>query len=124
MPPSVDWPVVVTEAQRYAQQLHQSEDAIFGRRGEGHVQPTNERMQALVELLGDPQRNYRAIHLTGTNGKTSTARMVDELLRGFGLRTGRYTSPHLASVTERIVIDGAPVSDQTFVDGYRELEPY
>jgi dihydrofolate synthase/folylpolyglutamate synthase len=50
--------------------------------------------------------------------------MVDELLRGFGVRTGRYTSPHLTSVTERIVIDGAPVSDRTFVEGYRELEPY
>jgi dihydrofolate synthase/folylpolyglutamate synthase len=113
-----------TEAQRYAHELQQLEAAIFGRRGEGHVHPTNERMQALVDLLGDPQHNYRAIHLTGTNGKTSTARMVDELLRGFGLRAGRYTSPHLASVTERIVIDGAPVSDRTFVEGYRELEPY
>jgi dihydrofolate synthase/folylpolyglutamate synthase len=81
-------------------------------------------MQALVDLLGEPQRNYRAIHLTGTNGKTSTARITDELLRGFGLRTGRYTSPHLSSVTERIVVDGAPVSDLTFVDGYREIEPY
>jgi dihydrofolate synthase/folylpolyglutamate synthase len=115
---------IMTEAQRYGQQLRQIEDAIFGRRGEGHINPTNERMQALVALLGEPQRNYRAIHLTGTNGKTSTARMVDELLRGFGLRTGRYTSPHLASVTERIVIDGSPVSDRTFVEGYRELAPY
>ncbi len=115
---------MATEAQHYAQELRKIESAIFGRRGEGHVNPTNERMLALVELLGDPQRNYRAIHLTGTNGKTSTARMIDELLRGFGLRTGRYTSPHLASVTERIVIDGARISDQTFVDGYRELEPY
>jgi dihydrofolate synthase / folylpolyglutamate synthase len=115
---------VTTEAQHHAQELRRIEGLIFNRRGEGHVQPTNERMQALVELLGDPQRNYRAIHLTGTNGKSSTARMVDELLRGFGLRTGRYTSPHLASVTERIVIDGAPISDQTFVEGYRELEPY
>ncbi len=115
---------MVTEAQRYSQELHQIEGEIFGRRGEGHVQPTNERMQALVELLGDPQRSYRAIHLTGTNGKTSTARMIDELLRGVGLRTGRYTSPHLARVTERIVIDGAPVTDRTFVEGYRELEPY
>jgi dihydrofolate synthase/folylpolyglutamate synthase len=115
---------VVTEAQRYAQELRQIEAAIFGRRGEGHINPTNERMQALVELLGDPQRNYRSIHLTGTNGKTSTARMIDELLRGFGIRSGRYTSPHLSSVTERIVIDGAPISDRTFVEGYRELEPY
>ncbi|HEU5266748.1 MAG TPA: folylpolyglutamate synthase/dihydrofolate synthase family protein [Jatrophihabitans sp.] len=106
------------------QQLREIERAIFGRRGEGHVNPTNERMQALVELLGDPQRAYRSIHLTGTNGKTSTARMIDELLREFGIRTGRYTSPHLASVTERIVIDGAPISDETFVAGYRELEPY
>jgi dihydrofolate synthase/folylpolyglutamate synthase len=113
----------VSEAQHYADELRTIETAIFGRRGEGHVHPTNERMSALVELLGDPQRNYRAIHLTGTNGKTSTARMVDELLRGFGLRTGRYTSPHLTSVTERIVIDGAPVSDRTFVEGYREIEP-
>src|SRR4051812_36838186 len=120
----VDSPVVVTEAQRYAQDLRQIESEIFGRRGEGHVNPTNERMAALVELLGDPQRNYRSIHLTGTNGKTSTARMIDELLRAFGLRSGRYTSPHLSRVTERIVLDGEPVSDRTFVEGYRELEPY
>jgi dihydrofolate synthase/folylpolyglutamate synthase len=115
---------VETEAQRYARELRDIEAAIFGRRGEGHVNPSNERMQALVELLGDPQRAYRAIHLTGTNGKTTTARMVDELLRGFGVRTGRYTSPHLTRVTERIVIDGQPVTDRTFVEGYRELEPY
>jgi dihydrofolate synthase/folylpolyglutamate synthase len=115
---------VATEAQRYAQELRLIEAEIFGRRGEGHVNPSNERMLALVELLGDPQRAYRSVHLTGTNGKTSTARMIDELLRGFGLRSGRYTSPHLASVTERIVIDGAPVSDRTFVEGYRELAPY
>jgi dihydrofolate synthase/folylpolyglutamate synthase len=114
----------MSEAQRYAEELRQIEAEIFGRRGEGHVNPTNERMQALVDVLGDPQRAYRAIHLTGTNGKTSTARMIDELLRGFGLRTGRYTSPHLSKVTERIVIDGLPVSDLTFVEGYRELRPY
>ena len=113
-----------TERERYAAALRQVEGEIFGRRGEGHVNPTNERMQALVDLLGDPQRTFRAVHLTGTNGKTTTARMVDELLRGFGLRTGRYTSPHLASVAERIVVDGAPVSDRTFVEAYRELKPY
>jgi dihydrofolate synthase/folylpolyglutamate synthase len=115
---------VITEAQRYAQELGEIESAIFSRRGEGHVRPTNERMQALVELLGDPHRAYRSIHLTGTNGKTSTARMVDELLRGFGVRTGRYTSPHLTSVTERIVLDGEPVSPRTFVEAFHELRPY
>ncbi|MDT4923243.1 MAG: dihydrofolate synthase / folylpolyglutamate synthase [Pseudonocardiales bacterium] len=117
-------PVAATEREKYAGLLRQIASEIFGRRGEGHVNPSNERMQALVHLLGDPQHNYRAIHITGTNGKTSTARMIDELLRGFGLRTGRYTSPHLSSVTERIVIDGQPVSDRTFVEGYRELAPY
>ncbi|WP_375484408.1 bifunctional folylpolyglutamate synthase/dihydrofolate synthase [uncultured Jatrophihabitans sp.] len=116
--------MAVTEKQKYAQELREVEQAIFGRRGEGHVNPTNERMQALVDVLGDPQRAYRSIHLTGTNGKTTTARMIDQLLRGFGIRTGRYTSPHLERVTERIVIDGEPVSDRTFVEAYRELEPY
>jgi dihydrofolate synthase/folylpolyglutamate synthase len=115
---------VVTEAEKYAGLLREVEREIFSRRGEGHVNPTNERMQGLVELLGDPPRSFRSIHLTGTNGKTSTARLVEELLRGFGLRTGRYTSPHLASVTERIVVDGAPVSDRTFVESYREIAPY
>jgi len=116
--------VTATEDKRYAQLLRQIEALIFGRRGEGHVNPTNERMRALVDLLGDPQRAYRSIHLTGTNGKTSTARMIDELLRGFGVRTGRYTSPHLSSVTERIVVDGEPVTDRAFVEGYREIAPF
>jgi dihydrofolate synthase/folylpolyglutamate synthase len=88
------------------------------------MQPTTERIEALVDLLGQPQRNYRSVHITGTNGKTSTARLVDELLRGFGLRTGRFTSPHLSSITERIVVDGEPVSPRTFVEGYREIAPY
>jgi dihydrofolate synthase/folylpolyglutamate synthase len=116
--------VAATEREHYAAQLRQVEAEIFGRRGEGHVHPTNERMEALVHLLGDPQHSFRSVHLTGTNGKTSTARMIDELLRAFGVRTGRYTSPHLERVTERIVVDGAPVSDRTFVEGYRELAPY
>ncbi len=114
----------MTEKQRYAQELREVEADIFNRRGEGHVNPTNERMRALVDLLGDPQKAYRAIHLTGTNGKTTTARMIDELLRAFGVRSGRYTSPHLERVTERIVIDGEPISDRVFVEGYREIEPY
>jgi dihydrofolate synthase/folylpolyglutamate synthase len=115
--------VAPTEKEKYAALLHEVEGEIFGRRNEGHINPTNERMQALVELLGDPQKAYRSIHLTGTNGKTSTARMLDELLRGFGLRSGRYTSPHLEHVNERIVIDGEPVSDRVFVEGYREIAP-
>lgn len=113
-----------SEQEKYAALLRQVEKEIFNRRGEGHINPTNERMRALLDLLGEPQRAYRAIHLTGTNGKTSTARMVDELLRGLGPRTGRYTSPHLSRVNERIVLDGEPVSDRVLVEGYRELAPY
>jgi dihydrofolate synthase/folylpolyglutamate synthase len=113
-----------TEQQRYAALLRQVEAEVTSRWGEGRMHPTRERIEALLDLLGQPQRNYRAIHLTGTNGKTSTARMIDELLRGFGLRTGRFTSPHLSEITERIVIDGQPIDARTFVEGYRELAPY
>ena len=81
------------------------------------------RIETLLDLLGSPQRAYPAIHLTGTNGKTSTARMIDSLLRAHGLRTGRYTSPHLETVRERISIDGAPVSEETFVEIYDEVAP-
>jgi dihydrofolate synthase/folylpolyglutamate synthase len=115
---------VTTEADKYATLLRAAEAEVTARWGEGRMNPTKERIAALLELLGDPQRSYRAVHLTGTNGKTSTARMVDALLREFGLRTGRFTSPHLSKITERIVVDGWPVSDRTFVEAYREIAPY
>ncbi len=115
---------MVTEADKYATLLRQVEAEITSRWGEGRLEPTKARIEALLDLLGQPQRNYRAIHLTGTNGKTSTARMIDELLRAFGLRTGRFTSPHLSQITERIVVDGEPISARTFVEGYREIAPY
>ncbi|ABP55923.1 bifunctional folylpolyglutamate synthase/dihydrofolate synthase [Salinispora tropica] len=82
-----------------------------------------DRIGMLLDLLGSPQRAYPSIHLTGTNGKTSTARMIDSLLRAFGLRTGRYTSPHLETVRERISLDGEPVDEQRFVAAYREVAP-
>jgi dihydrofolate synthase/folylpolyglutamate synthase len=81
------------------------------------------RIEALLDSLGSPQRAYPAIHLTGTNGKTSTARMIDALLRAHGLRTGRYTSPHLQSITERISIEGEPISEDKFVEVYEEVAP-
>ncbi|GIJ57655.1 bifunctional folylpolyglutamate synthase/dihydrofolate synthase [Virgisporangium aurantiacum] len=81
------------------------------------------RIEALLDLLGNPQRAYPSVHLTGTNGKTSTARMIDSLLRAHGLRVGRYTSPHMSSVRERISIEGEPVGEERFVDIYREVEP-
>src|SRR5215470_10035032 len=81
------------------------------------------RIEALLDLLGSPQRAYPAIHLTGTNGKTSTARMVESLLRAHGLRTGLYTSPHLETVRERITVDGQPISEERFVEVYGEVAP-
>jgi dihydrofolate synthase/folylpolyglutamate synthase len=78
--------------------LAQVERAILQRRPEHAIDPTLDRMQDLVTLLGDPQRAYPVIHLTGTNGKTSTARMTERLLRARGLRTGLFTSPHLTSM--------------------------
>jgi dihydrofolate synthase/folylpolyglutamate synthase len=81
------------------------------------------RIQDLLDLLGSPQRAYPSIHLTGTNGKTSTARMIDSLLRAHGLRTGRYTSPHLDTIRERIAIEGEPIDEERFVEVYREIQP-
>src|SRR5881392_404901 len=86
--------------------------------------PDLERIVDLMDLLGSPQRAYPSIHLTGTNGKTSTARMIDALLREFGMRTGRYTSPHLQSVTERIALDGEPLDPERFVATYDDIAPY
>ena len=98
--------------------------ALQRRWPETKLDPTLERMAMLCDLLGQPQRNFPVVHLTGTNGKTSTARMVDDLIRGLGLRTGRFTSPHVESITERITIDGEPVSDERFVELYHEVAPY
>jgi dihydrofolate synthase/folylpolyglutamate synthase len=81
------------------------------------------RVEALLELLGDPQKAYPSIHVTGTNGKTSTARMIDALLRAHGLRTGRYTSPHLKTIRERITIEAEPIGEERFADVYSEVAP-
>jgi dihydrofolate synthase/folylpolyglutamate synthase len=91
---------------------------------EDKMVPDLERITALLDLLGSPQLAFPSIHLTGTNGKTSTARMIDSLVRGLGLRPGRYTSPHLDTVTERICVDGDPLSDERFTEVFDELLPY
>jgi dihydrofolate synthase/folylpolyglutamate synthase len=88
------------------------------------MRPDLSRMTQLVDLLGHPERSFPSIHLTGTNGKTSTARMIDSLFRAFGLRPGRYTSPHLESVTERIAIDGKPISAGGLRRAYDDVLPY
>jgi dihydrofolate synthase/folylpolyglutamate synthase len=91
---------------------------------ETRMEPSLERITALVDLLGEPQRGYPIVHITGTNGKTSTARMVDALLSEIGLRTGRYTSPHLQRATERINIDNRPIPVERYVETYRQVLPF
>src|SRR5699024_4260332 len=100
------------------------EHALLSRWPENKLEPSLDRISALCTLMGDPQRAYPVIHLTGTNGKTSTARMIDALIRARGLRTGRFTSPHLASMTERISIDGKHVSEEQFVDAFSDVAAY
>ena len=97
---------------------------ILRRTPEHDFDPTIDRVRRIVDVLGDPQRSFRAIHLTGTNGKTSTARMIDALLRELGLRVGRFTSPHLSTVRERIAIDGEPISQAAWVQAWDDVAPY
>ncbi|MCP2165097.1 bifunctional tetrahydrofolate synthase/dihydrofolate synthase [Goodfellowiella coeruleoviolacea] len=104
--------------------LREVEAELNTRWPETKIAPSLERIAALVHLLGDPQRGYPVLHVAGTNGKTSTARMAEALLTRIGLRSGRYTSPHLQLATERISVDGAPISPERYVEIYRDVEPY
>ncbi|RAG85445.1 dihydrofolate synthase [Streptacidiphilus pinicola] len=97
---------------------------LTGKWPETKIDPSLERITALMDILGQPQRSYPSIHITGTNGKTSTARMIEQLLRSFELRTGRYTSPHVESITERISLDGEPISPELFIQTYEDIKPY
>lgn len=100
------------------------EQELAGRWGETKLEPSVTRIAALMDVLGEPQRAYPSIHITGTNGKTSTARMIEALLNAFELRTGRYTSPHVQSITERISLDGAPIAPERFIETYGDVKPY
>ncbi|GAA3305696.1 folylpolyglutamate synthase/dihydrofolate synthase family protein [Glutamicibacter nicotianae] len=97
---------------------------LLSRAPENKMEPRMAPMFRAVEILGEPNKACPVIHITGTNGKTSTARMIESLLMAHDLRTGRYSSPHLISVTERIAIDGAPVEDETFVRVWDEISPF
>lgn len=104
--------------------LLQVEHLLDQRWPETKLEPSTTRIEALMELLGSPQRSYPCIHIAGTNGKTSVARMVDALLTAFSRRTGRTTSPHLQSAVERIAIDNEPITPARYVEVYREIEPF
>ncbi|MTE13257.1 bifunctional tetrahydrofolate synthase/dihydrofolate synthase [Nocardia aurantiaca] len=91
---------------------------------ETKIEPSLTRIATLMDLLGSPQQSYPAIHIAGTNGKTSVTRMIDSLLTALHRRTGRITSPHLQLATERIAIDNAPITPGRYVELYRELLPF
>jgi dihydrofolate synthase/folylpolyglutamate synthase len=104
--------------------LLQVEYLLDQRWPETKLEPSTARIAALMEMLGSPQLSYPCIHIAGTNGKTSVARMVDALLTALHQRTGRTTSPHLQSAIERISIDNRPISPARYVETYREIEPF
>ncbi|WKD57175.1 Folylpolyglutamate synthase [Corynebacterium capitovis DSM 44611] len=112
----------VSDRERVA--LARVEEELAARWPENKIDPTLERVDYVMDLLGSPQRSYKVIHVAGTNGKTSTVRMIDSLLRSFGHRVGRTSSPHLQTVTERIAIDGEPIHPADFVRIYEEISPY
>ncbi|MBB0243430.1 dihydrofolate synthase [Streptomyces alkaliphilus] len=114
----------IPEDPAVAEALREVEKELLDRWPETRLDPSLVRIEALMDVLGEPQRGYPAIHLTGTNGKTTTARMIETLLGAFELRTGRFSSPHVQSITERVSLDGRPITAERFVEVYRDLRPY
>ena len=100
------------------------EKALLARWPETRIAPTLERISALVDILGSPQLTYPTIHVGGTNGKTTTSRMIDSLLFEMGLRTGRFTSPHLESYLERISINGQQIDAKELIFSFNDISPY
>ena len=104
--------------------MRMAEEEILARAPEHDLEPSLDRVAAVMELLGDPQRTFPVIHLTGTNGKTSTTRIIESVLRELGLKTGRFTSPHLHSIRERIALSGEPISAEKFLAAYDDVLPF
>ena len=104
--------------------LNAIENALLNRWPETRIAPTLERIAALVDVLGSPQLSYPTIHIAGTNGKTTTTRLIDSLCFELGMRTGRFTSPHLESFLERISINGEPISAEGMIATYNDIALY
>ena len=97
-------------------------ETLLTRRAEHQIEPSLEPVRGVLDYLGNPQDLFHSIHITGTNGKTSIARMIEALLVELGYRTGRFTSPHLVDVRERITVDQTPVTTEQFVQAYEDIE--
>ena len=106
------------------ERLNAIERALLNRWPETRIAPTLERIAALVDVLGSPQLSYPTIHIAGTNGKTTTTRLIDSLCFELGMRTGRFTSPHLESFLERISINGEPISVEGMIATYNDIALY
>ena len=104
--------------------MREIEQSIMMRTPEHDLEPSLDRIAAVMELLGDPQQAFPAIHVTGTNGKTSTTRMIERMLREMGLSTGRFTSPHLHNIRERIALNGNPIDAEKFIASYEDVIPF
>ncbi|MFM8998807.1 MAG: bifunctional folylpolyglutamate synthase/dihydrofolate synthase [Actinomycetota bacterium] len=104
--------------------LEQALAELDARQPEGSPKPDLDRIRAVLALLDDPQLRFPTIHVTGTNGKTTTARLATALACAHGLATGLYTSPHLLSVTERMSVCGTPIGDEEFAEEYEHLLPF
>ena len=115
--------VAAARAVEVSERMRRIEAEILSRAPEHRVQPSLERVEAVLDLLGNPERAYRVVHVTGTNGKTSTVRMIERLLAATGMRTGRFTSPHLATIRERIALDGEPISEEGFIAAWEDVAP-
>ena len=98
------------------ERMRRVEEGILERAPEHDLEPSLDRIRAVLDLLGEPQRTFPVIHVTGTNGKTSTARIIESVLRESGLKTGRFTSPHLQDIRERITIGGAAIDRERFLE--------
>ncbi|MGL5860579.1 MAG: dihydrofolate synthase, partial [Phycicoccus sp.] len=125
MSPAPD--AVQREAARLLEQtgrLRAVEAAILARAPEHELRPSLDRIAGVVDLLGDPQHAFPVIHLTGTNGKTSTARIIEAVLGQLGLTAGRFTSPHLHSMLERISLGGKPIDAERFLAAYDDVIPF
>lgn len=97
---------------------------LVARAPEHDFDPSLDRVKKVLDILGDPQDAYPSVHVGGTNGKTTTTRMISSLLSAFGLRTGSYTSPHLRNVNERIAVNGEPLSNAELVAAWEDVAPY
>lgn len=109
------------EFQEAAEQVYRE---LLDRVGEVDVRPRLGPTRRAAELLGDPQRSAPVVHVTGTNGKTSTSRMIESVLRATGLRPGLLTSPHLVRLNERIMIDGIPITNEALARNWDDISPY